>query len=73
MNIAIVKEKHPSHLTGGEYSRLDLTIVIDPDLDIDEQRMCVCHSVIENFCPMCSHDKYDELAELILEGLSLLT
>ena len=72
MNITILKEKHPSHKTGGEYTRTWVEIFVDPDLDISEQRECVVHAVLESYCPMWPHDKYDELMELILDGLDQL-
>ena len=72
MNIKVLTEGHPLHKTGGEYTVSNIEIFIDPSLNIDEQKECVVHSILECYCPSWPHEKYDELGGLILEGLKQL-
>ena len=69
MEIKIVEEKHPSHLTGGAYSYDNLTVIINPDLPYPEKVECVIHEVLENYLSCLSHEKVVELTDLIIDAV----
>ena len=73
MRIKVLQEEsHPSHITGGGYAECDLTVHVDSKLSREEQRGIVLHEVIENWLPSISHDKVDELTDLLVLALSQL-
>ena len=75
MNIAVKKEKilglSPQEAID-EYATMNLEITIDDSLPLHTQQGLVIHAVIENYCLAWTHDKVDELGELIIGALGEL-
>lgn len=70
LNITILKEKdHPSYITGGGCAVSELTITIDPGLPIQAQKEIVIHEVIEGYLPFLTHDKVEDLTEILINAL----
>ncbi len=55
-----------------EYSVNTLEIYLHDGMSAIQQRNLVIHSVIENFCKTWSHDKVEELEDLIVSSLDEL-
>jgi O-acetyl-ADP-ribose deacetylase (regulator of RNase III) len=74
MNIEVRKEDLGDYSLdmGGECACANVEIIIDKRLSPRQQRSRVIHAVIENYCRSWSHDKVDELEELIMEALDKL-
>ena len=75
MNITVIKEPLvglSSQDVVCEYARLKLEIHIDENISPHLQRNLVIHSVIENYCRSWTHDKVEQLEELIIDGLDQL-
>jgi len=61
-----------THLTGGAYAVPEVTIEVDGTLPLRIQRKLVIHEVLENYLRATSHDKIEELTDLIQEALDKL-
>jgi len=73
MNVTILKEEgHPSYMTGGGCAISELTVIIDPSLPLPSQRETIIHEIVEGFLPCLSHDKVDELTEILNKALEEL-
>ena len=72
MNIKVIREEQPIHLTGGEYALSEVTISVSPKLEPREQTEVVIHSVIEVYNCSWTHDKVEELTSLVMEALDQL-
>ncbi len=74
MNLFIVKEsiKNYFDLHGGACASVKVEITVDDALPPRVQRNLVIHEIIECYCPSWHHDKIEELADLLIEGLNEL-
>ena len=75
MNIKVIREKSPSDVTantGGEYAIFSLDVYVDENLSLRTQRTIATHAVIENYCRSWTHDKVEELCDLIQDVLDQL-
>ncbi len=74
MIVTVTKEDNPdiTVCTGGEFAIQRLDIVIDKNIDIRYQRINVIHAILESFFRSVSHDKIDEVTQLIADGLDEL-
>ena len=74
MIITVTKEDNPdiTVCTGGEFAIQRLDITIDKNIDIRDQRVNVIHAILESFFLSVTHDKIDELTQLISDGLDEL-
>ncbi len=73
MNIKVIlNPDEPTNMTGGEHALCRLDIFIDPHLSKRTQRALIIHAVIENYNRGLPHDKVDEMAEMIQDGLDQL-
>jgi len=57
---------------GGAYAHQSLHVGVDKDLDIRVQRHLVLHEVIEVFCMPWTHEKVEELVDLLADALDQL-
>jgi hypothetical protein len=74
MNIKVTKVKSEEFVyqTGGGYAETTRKITIDTGLPLRCQVENVVHEIIEPFIPCLSHEKIEELDNLIREGLDEL-
>ena len=73
MNISVKKlESKFSHLTGGECTAVDMEIEVDTTLPFKEQQGLIIHTIVENYCRSWTHDKVEELTDLIQDALDKL-
>lgn len=74
MIITVTKEDNHdiTVCTGGEFAIQRLDIVIDENIDIRYQRINVIHAILESFFLSVTHDKIDEVTQLISDGLDEL-
>ena len=72
MNLEIVKESMfglSDQEAIEEYAENSLTIHLDENLPLRAQRTLVLHAVLENYFPCLTHEKVEELEELMIDAL----
>jgi len=71
LNITVSLENIAPKIIGG-YSINNVEIYVDENLDCQSKREVIIHEVLEAFLPSWSHDKIDELTDLLTNSLSIL-
>lgn len=72
MNIKIIKENLHSLTDQMGYSVNMCEVHVDDTLDERTQSEIVIHEILEAYLPSLSHERIDDLTELIVEGLDQL-
>ena len=74
MNVTIHREKMDDYLDvhGGECALSEVHIYVAEDLDPRVQRNLVIHAIIENYFRSISHDKIEELTDILCDSLDSL-
>jgi len=66
-------QKEVNAITGGGYAVTTTEVFLDKDMDGRLMSELVIHEILDSYMQFLSHDKIDELTNLILDGLAQIT
>jgi len=74
MKIIVNKEDIKDYMDvhGGECAAVTVEITVDKSLKKRTQRNLIIHAVLESFCSPWTHEKVEELGDLLEEALDQL-